>query len=116
MRKQFPLVSRATVEKFLREKKVFIFIPSGKAQARTVKDLAARVMGPININAEQFPKSGSPLRNRAKATFMPIAPKRGMHELCFSVLLSLTFGQSERVEKLICDSGDKTEEAEKCIF
>lgn len=106
MRKQFPLVSRATVEKFLREKKVFIFKPSGKVQARTVKDLAG-VTEHININAEQFPVSGSPLRNRAKAAFMPIAPKRGMHALCFTVLLSLTFGWSERVEKLICDSGDK---------
>lgn len=61
MTKQFPLVSRATVEKFLREKKIYIFIISGKVQARTVKDPAAGVTGPININAEQFPVYGSPL-------------------------------------------------------
>lgn len=45
--------------------------------------------------------------NRAKASFMPVVPKRGMDGLCFSVLLSLMFGWRERMEKLICDSGDK---------
>lgn len=39
---------------------------------------------------------------------MPVASKRGMDELCFSVLLSLTFGWSETTEKLMCDAGDKS--------
>lgn len=47
---------------------------------------------------------------------MPVAPKRGVDELCFSVLLSLTFGCGERMEKLIRDLGDKNRGSGEVYF